>query len=292
MRITLIPLLISSALNAEPAFRLQPHAGKLSSPAITEASGLGVSPTDADFLWIINDSGGTNEIHLTDKDGTHRGSISVEGTTNRDWEDLASFMFEGKPYLLIADTGDNGSTRESVTLHIVRQPALPTDGNELSGKIPVAWEIEFTFEDGPRDCEAVAVDGAAGKIILISKRTEPPGVYELPLRPGMDAVARKIGETETKATGFTLPLAFRNQPTGLDISADGTMAAVSTYHGAFLFLRESDESWAETFARKPVPLGPHGLPQAEAIAFAPDGGSIHVLSEGKQAPIADYLAAP
>lgn len=292
MRITLIPFLAAAALHAEPVFRLQPHPGKLSAPEITEASGLAVSPTDGGFLWIVNDSGGTNEIHLAATDGTPRGSVSVEGAANNDWEDLASFTLNGKPHLLIADTGDNGSIRKSCTLYIVREPSLPAEGDILSGKTPIAWKIDFTFEDGPRDCEAVAVDALSKTIVLINKRTDIPGVYELPLRPGENPVARKICTTETKATGFTLPIGFRNQPTGMDISADGRMAAVLTYHGVFLFKRSAMEKWADAFSRKPASIGPHGLMQAESVAFSRDGNGIYAISEKADSPIAFFLTAP
>lgn len=284
----LIALLAATSLRAEPSFRLQPRPAKLLSPAITEASGLAASPSDVNFLWIVNDSGGTNEIHLAHTDGTPRGAVSVDGAKNIDWEDLSAFALDGKPYLLIADTGDNEAKRESITIYVVREPALPADGKSLSGKIPIAWKIDFTFADGPRDCEAVAVDTTESKIILISKRTEPPAAYELPLNPGKNPVARKICETETRATGITIPVAFRNQPTGMDISADGKMAVVATYHGSFLFARNPGEAWADAFTRKPEALGPHGLLQAEAIAFRMDGSRVFAVSEKANPPIAVY----
>lgn len=292
MRAIFLHFLAAATLHADPAFRLQQHPGKLSSPLIKEASGLAVSPSNADFLWIVNDSGGTNELHLANTDGTPRGSVSVAGADNRDWEDLAGFSMDGKDYLLIADTGDNGSIRKSITLYIVQEPPLPAGEKILSADIPVAWEIHFTFEGGAQDCEAVAVDAQGKKIFLVTKRTEPPMVYELPLRPESDPIARKIGFTETKASGLTLPIAFRNQPTGIDISADGTMATISTYHGAFLFRRKAGESWADTLSKNPEPLGPHGLQQAEAIAFSRDGKSIYLVSEGKDSPIARFVAQP
>ena len=284
----LIALLAATALHAEPSYRLQPSTAKLASPAIREASGLAGSPTDENFLWIVNDSGGTSEIHLADTDGNPRGTVSVDGAKNQDWEDLAAFTLEGKPYLLIADTGDNQSKRDFVTLFIVSQPELPADGKNLSGTIPIAWKIDFTFADGPRDCEAVAVDTTGRKIILVNKRTEPPGVYELPLRPGQHSVARKIGVTETRATGLTLPVAFRNQPTGMDISEDGKMAVIVTYHGTFLFPRKPDEEWSDAFARKPESLGPHALLQAEAVTFTKDAKRIFAVSEKANSPIASY----
>lgn len=289
MRFLFICLFITAAVPAEPAFRMLPSDAKLSSPAVDEASGLAASRATDGFLWMINDSGGTPEIHLAQSDGTPRGAVTVADTRNIDWEDLAAFSLDGKHFLLIADTGDNGSKRESVTLLIVREPKLPADGESLSGKVPVAWKINFTFEDGPRDCESVAVDVENGKIILISKRTNPPDVYELPLKPAENVIARKIGSTETKSPGI-VSIPFANQPTGLDISACHRMATVVTYYGVFLFRRAEEESWAEAFAKKPDFLGAHGLQQAESVAFSRDGKGIFAVSEKANSPVVRYGA--
>ena len=287
MRAFAFSFLAAATLAAEPAFVLRLGDAKLTSLAVTEASGLAASPSKEGFLWMVNDSGGTPEIHLAQSDGTSRGVVQIEDARNIDWEDLAAFQLDGKPYLLIADTGDNGSARESVTLHIVREPILPAAGEILSGKAQIAWKIDFTYEDGPRDCESVAVDAENGKIILVSKRTVPPGVYELPLTPWKIAIARKIGTTETIAPGI-VSIPFANQPTGLDISADHRMAAVVTYLGVFLFRREEKESWAEAFAKKPEVLAPHKLAQAESVAFSRDGKSIFAVSEKPNSPVARY----
>ena len=286
----LLPLFILLGVHAhaQDVFRLQPQAPKLASPVITEASGLAASPRSDDFLWIINDSGGTGEIHLCNTDGTSRGSVSVKGLKNKDWEDLAAFVLEGKSYLLIADTGDNNSKRDSVSLFIVREPVLPSAGKSVAGEIPVVWKIEFTYEDGPRDCEAVAVDARREKIILVSKRTEPPVVYELPLRPAeKEQVAKRIGTTQTIAPAFIL-LPHRNQPTGMDISPDGSTAAIVTYYGVFLFSKESGQTWGEAFAAQPVRIGSHKLPQAESVAFAKDGKSLRCISEGRNSSIVTF----
>lgn len=284
----LIPLLAAGSLCAEPTFKRQPNPAKLLSPAIREASGLACSPTAPDFLWIVNDSGGSNEIHLANTDGTPRGSVSVSGVVNADWEDLAAFNMDGKPRLLIADTGDNQSQRKACTIYIIAEPDLPADGKAISGSAPIETEIHFTYEDGPRDCEAVGVDVQGKRIILISKRTEVPGGYELPLAAANNAVARKVGTAETKASVLPRTIAFPNQPTGMDISADGTMATVVTYYGVFLFRRNAAETWADAFRRKPADLGPHGLPQAEAVAFSKDGKGIFALSERANSSIVRF----
>lgn len=289
MRVIAFSLLAAATLAAEPAFVVQPGDAKLTSPAVTEASGLAASPSAEGFLWMVNDSGGTPEIHLAQTDGTPRGAVTVSDVVNKDWEDLAAFTFNGKPHLLIADTGDNGSARETCNLYIVREPKLPAEGETLSGKAPILWQITFTYEDGPRDCESVAVDAENAKIILISKRTDPPGIYELPLKPAKNAIARKIGATETKTPGI-VSVPFANQPTGLDFSADHRKAVIVTYLSVFLFQREEKESWADAFAKNPEVLAPHKLAQAEAVAFSRDGKSIFTVSEKPSSPVVRYSA--
>jgi hypothetical protein len=290
MRAFASSLLAAATLAAEPAFVVQPGDAKLTSPAVTEASGLAASPSAEGFLWMVNDSGGTPEIHLAQTDGTPRGAVTVADAVNKDWEDLAAFTFNGTPHLLIADTGDNGSARKTCNLYIVREPKLAAEGETLSGKASILWQITFTYEDGPRDCESVAVDVENAKVILVSKRTEPPGVYELPLKPAKNAIARKIGATETKAPGI-VSVPFANQPTGMDFSADHRKAVIVTYLGVFLFQREEKESWADAFAKKPEVLAPHKLAQAEAVAFSRDGKSIFAVSEKPNSPIVRYVAA-
>ena len=154
--------------------------------------------------------------------------------------------------------------------------------------------IDFTYVGGPRDCESVAVDAVGGKIILISKRTQPPEVYELPLRrSGKNGalVLTPIAKTSVESPAGTL-LPFGNQPVGMDISEDETVTAVVTYYGVFLFPRKPTESWADAFSHKPTPLGPHSLAQAESVAFAKDGKTIYVVSEGRNSPIAIYQKKP
>lgn len=271
-------------------FQLTDQKHHIQSPAINEASGLAVSPQNDNFLWTLNDSGGTPEIHLLNTDGADRGKVRISNTNNIDWEDIASFTLDGKSYLLIADTGDNNAVRKTCTLHILREPQLPADGEKIDGTVAADWHIDFTYEGGPRDCESVAVDAAKEKIILISKRTKPPEVYELPLRAPEKRgvlVTSKIGLMAVDSPAGTL-VPFGNQPVSLDLSEDRSAAAVVTYYGLFLFPRKPDETWAGALSHKPTSLGPHGLAQAESVAFSKDGKCIYVVSEGVGSPIKCY----
>jgi hypothetical protein len=76
-----------------------------------------------------------------------------------------------------------------------------------------------------------------------------------------------------------------SQPTCMDISPDGRLAAVLTYRSLYLFQREEDESWAEAFQRPPREIvGPPGT-HDEAVAFSADGKTIYVTTERRPAPI-------
>ena len=297
MHHSFLTLLFPLALaGAEPSLNFLPLAArpKLQSPAVNEASGLAISSANPNFMWIVNDSGGTPDIHLAGTDGTDHGKVILADTRNIDWEDLASFTLDGQNYLLVADTGDNGSKRESCTLHILREPTLPAVGQKLAATVTVAWQIHFCYEGGPRDCEAVAVDAKAGKIILISKRNEPPEVYQLPLRPPANSgilTATRLGPTAVRSPLNAL-IPFQNQPTGLAITADHSLAAVVTYYSIFLFPRRPEESWADAFAKPPTALQPHLLGQAESVTFSKDGKSLYSLSEGRSSPIARYQLQP
>ncbi len=274
---------------AAPGYVRRGKDAVVKAAAVNEASGAAASRRADGLLWVVNDSDCTAELHLVGTDGSDRGSVLVEGVRNRDWEDLASYVSGGVPRLLIADTGDNlGQWRQS-SLLIVREPALPAEGQRLKGKVKVERRINFRFEGGPRDCEAVAVDVPGRRILLVTKRTIPPELHELPLhpeKPGQLQTTRRIGAVTIPRPPLPVPL--MTQPTGLDITADGRRAVLLTYLGVFLYERGDGQSWQDAMAAAPLPLGAHLLPQAEAIAFSRDASSIRVLSEGVNLPMTLY----
>jgi hypothetical protein len=268
--------------------------------AIDESSGLAVSRRDPGILWTQNDSRGTPSLFAVEPNGTLRGEVRVTGASNSDWEDLASFELDGRSWLLIPDVGDNASRRNDCALYIIAEP----DPAELSPTrettVPLAWKIPVRYVDGPRDCEAVAVDARAGLVYLLAKRTTPHGLYTLPLRAPADGVvpaALPVAQVpnsvipQPSATQRMLPIAtgrFRAQPTGMDFAADGSAAVVLSYGDVLIFQRQKNEPWKNTFLREPVVLAPHGHAQAEGVAFGADNRTIYVTSEGKGSGIIRY----
>ena len=272
-------------------------AGQLSE-SIREASGLAVSRREAGLFWTHEDSGGQPVLQAISADGSRRGTLRIVGVKNVDWEDIASFTLNGRAWLLVADTGDNGARRTDCVLYVIPEPdpAMLGVGVELS--VEVAWRIPVRYPDGPRDCEAVAVDAAEGKVYLLAKRTVPHGLYVLPLRPTADgalAVAKRVGEMPAFPPApeawrkLRIPTgAFRAQPTGMDFTADGSAAVIVTYGDVLVYPKNDDKSWVTAFSRPPLLLAGHGLPQAEAVAFGPGTDEIVVTSEGGGAAILQY----
>ena len=100
--------------------------GLVTHRAIGEISGLAAATHFPGHYWAINDSGSPAQLHLVDGKGSYRGSVDTPGVPNRDWEDLASFRYEGADYLLVADIGDNRANRDTVVVHAVAEPGAVT----------------------------------------------------------------------------------------------------------------------------------------------------------------------
>jgi len=275
----------SAAPRHEPAgFRT---AGKLESAHLNEASGI-QAISDNRFV-VHNDEGA--RLYLIDSTGRDLGALDVEGARNRDWEDITRVPGPDGPLLVIGDIGDNRGVRKRVSLYFLREPPAGDTFSEVS----VQHRLRFSYPDGPRDVESMAYDRDGDRILLLSKRDQPPRLYALPLDLALwqhELEAEFLGTVP----GFRPPTRkdiLRNpgrglwlsQPTGMDISPDGRMAAVITYRSLYLFRRETSESWVEALGKPPEEfIGPPGS-HDEAVGFSLNGRSIFVTTERRPAPL-------
>ena len=251
--------------------------GDLANLQITEASGIAPSNLNPSLLWVINDGGNDPLLFAVGVNGSDLGTFRVKDAQNDDWEALASFKMQDSAYLLIADVGDNRSKRPVCSLYVVKEPDLTKIGLSHTTVVDIAWHIRFTYEDGPRDCEAVAVDMAAQRVLLMSKRGLVPTLYELPLQPN-------AGDTIATARRLTTVPHF-TWPTAMDLSPDDLSAVVLTYNNAYLFFRRQNQDWAEAVKKRPQPLQVSRLRQQEAACFGFYGKSVYVTSEKIPAPL-------
>jgi len=210
--------------------------------------------------------------HAKDKGVFHLQSDAQGEINSYDWEDMDAFYYHGKPYLLIADTGDNMRLRFDYQIIIIKEPDLkhPLNHPAQSGIFP-AWIFNFEFEDGESyDVESVAVDRIAEKIILLTKRTAHALMFELPLKPDnieQTQVAVKIAEFKSIVN-----------PTALDISDDGRLMSINTYARIHRFYRISDsqDQWAYDYS-----LSYNQLFQPEGMCLSNNKKHYYVSSERK-----------
>jgi hypothetical protein len=313
LRVQLAPILLGLCLLVAPLVQAQPPAmaplataddrdppqpellALIREPALREISGLAASRRHPGMLWVHNDSGYGAELHAIDRRGRRRATLRLEGVEAIDWEDLAAFTLDGRRYLLVADTGDNGGRRSELVVHVVEEPAELVDA-----EVKPAWSQRLRWPDGPRDVEAVAVDSAAREILFIAKKRVPPQLLSLPLGPQRGVAPARV---RASLAGITPPspaeLAgnarfgrYRAQITAADLSADGLRLAVLNYRRAHVYTRSTGEDWASALAREPHELSFGWVAQAEAIAFEPDGDALLLSGERLPAPLIRLPLAP
>jgi hypothetical protein len=68
--------------------------------------------------------------------------------------------------------------------------------------------------------------------------------------------------------------------------------AVLNYHSLHLYVRNAGQEWAEAMKQAPGQLELPWLPQAEGVAFSPDGRSLLIGSEQRPSPLLMYRAIP
>lgn len=273
--------------------------GFIEDERINEASGMAMSNRRDDMIWIHNDSGDGPFLYAVSTTGKSLGRVQLVGIIARDWEDMASFMWNSHPYLLIADVGDNKGIRPSCVLHLIKEPIIPPGGGTLQIPNDQIKSIVFTYEDGPRDCEAVAVDPISGLCFLLSKRDEIPRLYQLspfetehshPMRADFIEPIRHIPAPDS--IDLLQPYGrYRSQPTAMDISDDGRQLVILTYKNAYLYENKTNQKWhsilrnKHPFIVKMTDTLFNGLLQRESICFGKNRMILYTTSEKRPSPL-------
>ncbi|MEO6064304.1 MAG: hypothetical protein ABIP49_00795 [Lysobacterales bacterium] len=274
-------------------------AGIVIDAELAEISGLAASRTHPDVLWAINDSGNPARLFALSTHGRKLAAFDIDGASNVDWEDLAAFSLGDRHYLLIADTGDNGGVRVTLDLLLVEEPRALK-----SAHVALTRRLTFRWPDGPRDCEAMAVDAERGEILLLSKKRVPAQLFRLPLAALFAPVSNSTAVAEEIAHVRALPqptaeeLAtsprlgrYRAQVSGMALRADGWLA-IQTYRDTYLFHRPPAQSWRRVLRGAPQPLRISVMPQPEALAFDPRTGDLFIASERIPSPLLRLRAPP
>jgi len=248
---------------------------------LTESSGLAVSYTHPDAVWIHNDSGDKPRLFLVGLNGHTRAVVNVEGVDDFDWEDMCSFQIDGQSWLLIGDIGDNarerGARNPECRLYLLKEPVVPRANGTPTMRWNVTAGISFDFEDGRFDCEALAVDVMRREILLLTKSLpQDGGLYRIPL---------DLSDAKQKHTAKLVARPFIPFATALDVSADGRAMIVGSMLNGLLIRRTEDQTWADAFREPATPLDLPPRKQGETICFDRDGKSVFLNSEKVRQPL-------
>lgn len=265
---------------SEPVFAGIPDAAQLD-----ELSGLTRSNIHPGIFWAINDGDNATQMIAIDARAKTVAVVTLDGVVNTDWEDISNYRLDGKNYIAIADTGDNGGVRDELAIHIFEEPAQLVAGQHLK---PYR-SLRFVWPDGPRDVEALMTDTTAGQFLLVSKKRVPAELYALPFDAKDGSSPSVIGRFE----GISQPDAatmnskgdygrYRSQITAADLSPDNKTIALLNYQQINFFDRPSAKH-PNVLPRQTLTLP--WLPQAESIAYSEDGNSLFVGSEQSPSPI-------
>jgi hypothetical protein len=250
----------------------------VSDDRINECSGLACSRSFPGAVWMHNDSGDKPRLFLVGADGETETVCHLSDANAVDWEDMSSFNVDNQSWLLVADVGDNQARRTKskspCTLYVLNEPT-PGEKQELATQPCI--RIRFEYEDGPHNCEGVAVDAVRREVLLLTKESPlTTAIYRMPLdvqQKEQQLVARQIAR---------LPLAFA---TGLDISPDGrTLAAVTMWDG-WICQRKSDQSWDDALHQTISRIAMPQRRQGEAVCFTADGRYLLLSSEHRKQPL-------
>ncbi|MEM9828963.1 MAG: hypothetical protein AAF958_20420 [Planctomycetota bacterium] len=301
---------ITLAQDASPRQSLERDAWQIvnqGANSIRESSGLARSFEDPDLFWTHNDSGGKPRLFLVDRGGNHVATLPVDGVRASDWEDIASYEDKTGRWLVIADCGDNNAKRSKILFHRIQAPSLTSISaakSSTSKTLPsvtpeMTWVVKY--EDGPRDCEAIVVDAAQNRLLLISKsRFGLAGLYAVPLRGkpsgAIQGEAREFSVVAKRLMTLPIPMV-----TAADWDHKRQRFGIAGYFQLYLYSTAGNAEPAqaanaeaknatparslETFLKAlPTPIDMPRLRQIEAFCFD-EAGNLVVTSEGAPMPM-------
>lgn len=258
---------------AEPLERV----GKLTDPAIREASGIVASRRHPGIFWVHNDSGNPAELFAVRRTGELVRSYRV-AAPNVDWEDIAT---DDAGHLYIADIGNNKLILPVRAIHQIDEPD-PTSAGPSPGPLAVVASHYYRFATGGAfNAEGLVVRDRQALIVTKRQDGQTAEVYRVPLdRPA--PLLRPVLPTRVGGLPGCVEAV-----TGATLTADGRRLAVSTDRSVRVFEATAAGGWA------PAGSLAHQAPDVEAITW--DGEDLIVASEDRsvyRVPAGRWTGAP
>ena len=268
------------------------HTGTFRDALIKESSGVAASRTQPGILWTINDGGNDPLLFATDTTGHPLGRFRVEGARNRDWEALTVTRCGAGDCIVIGDIGDNGESREWVTLYRIPEPRVASrrDGAPATLATATAQVAHYGYEDRGHDAEAIFFLGDEAHLIT-KGRSNGIAHYRLA------GIEWREDQRLTAVRAAELPIPpsrhMGRWVTDAALAPGGRRLVIRTYTELYFFVL--DDRGRLTPAEPPLACQVAGLePQGEGVTWLDDrhlaltsersilgGNSIHVVRCGE-----------
>ncbi len=263
-------------------FANRQNFGTVQSGEINEASGLVASRSNPGVLWTHNDSGGGNFIFAMNELGQHLGIYTIDGVTNRDWEDMAigNNPGTGIPEIYLADTGDNQLNNQIKYIHIVPEPEVSPTQNATAVQLTSSHTISFIYPDNENyDSETLLFDQRTSTFFIITKRhTGDTATSEKIF--SLNYILTEATQVATYVGTVEIPIdELVNQgATGGDISPDGNFILIKNYQNMYMWERKN-MSIAQALSQPYIEVPYIMEPQGEAVAWRYDNNGYFTVSE-------------
>ena len=244
-------------------------AGKDLPGEVPESSGLARSLRDTALFWTHNDAGNDPELFAVDASGRLVQTVRVAGAELVDWEDIEAGPCDGRGCLFVGDIGDNDAERDRITVYRIPEPASGATTSEA------ARALHARYPDGPRDAEALFLDGDGTLHVVTKGRRGSITLYRWPdpASGGGTATLQRVREL------FPEPENGDDRVTAATATPDGRWVGIRSYRTLYLFPADQLLGPGEVSPHV-VDLSPYGQSQGEALAMA-DDGTVWIGSEAQ-----------
>lgn len=272
--LTFYTMFLMACQKQDPREQNQPIGYPLSSPLLTEVSGMADSHRNTGYLWMQEDSNTPSQLSLVSHKGILIKHIPIKGILNRDWEDMAiaASPNASTQFIYLAETGDNDQQYKRYAFY--RFPEPSKDDTVINA----VQTIAFQYPDGSHDAEAFLIDPTNQDIYVFTKRQAQSQIYKL-------TFPYSLMNINTLSFIDKLPY---NLVVSAAISPDQKGIAIKTYQQIYYYTKSATESIPQALQK--IPVSWQYLPeiQGEAFCFTLNNLGYYTISERVTAPVTLY----
>jgi len=138
-------------------------------------------------LWMVNDSGGENEVYAVRDDGTISTTLVLEGARNVDWESVT----QDDQFVYVGDFGNNNGNREFQRVYRFKKDDIATGEAVVTVNVQTTAfyygdQEDYSLKQNATEYDCEAMVSAGDNLYLFSKDwvKGQTKVYELSKEPG------------------------------------------------------------------------------------------------------------